>query len=114
MPAKPHPSVDPSALDGEAMLLAVYRAAERVTAELDLTRALEAIIACVRNPLGLDRAGVFLFRRRRGLLIRLIGVGLDGSLEYGGDTPIAITDRKGPMQRVALGEIPYFHSHDVR
>ena len=42
------------------MLLAVYRAAERVAAELDLSRALEEIIACVRGPLGLDRAGGFL------------------------------------------------------
>jgi GAF domain-containing protein/anti-sigma regulatory factor (Ser/Thr protein kinase) len=114
MPANPHSSIDPSVLDGEAMLLAVYQAAERVTAELDLTRALEAIITCVRSPLGLERAGVFLYRRRRGDLIRLIGVALDGTLEYGQDAPISIADRKGPMQRVALGEIPYFHSHDVR
>src|SRR5215213_9809112 len=75
MPADPRADVDPTACDGEAMLLAVYRAAERVTAELDLSCALEEIIACVRDPLGLDRAGVFLYRRRRGDLILLIGVG---------------------------------------
>jgi GAF domain-containing protein/anti-sigma regulatory factor (Ser/Thr protein kinase) len=96
------------------MLLAVYRAAERVTAELDLTRALEEIIACVRHPLGLDRAGVFLLRPRRGDLTRLIGVGHDGSLEYGSEEPIPMADRHGPMQQVARGELPYFHSHDVR
>jgi GAF domain-containing protein/anti-sigma regulatory factor (Ser/Thr protein kinase) len=95
------------------MLMAVYRAAERVTAELDLTRALEEIIACVRHPLGLDRAGVFLLRQRRGDLIHLIGVSLEGGLEYGSGAEISLADRKGPMQQVARGEIPYFLSHDV-
>lgn len=96
------------------MLLAVYRAAERVTAELDLTRALEEIIACVRGPLGLDRAGVFLYRPRRRDLVRLIGIGRDGSVEYGPEASIPIDDEHDPMQRVALGRIPFFHSHDVR
>jgi GAF domain-containing protein/anti-sigma regulatory factor (Ser/Thr protein kinase) len=99
---------------GEAMLMAVYQAAERVTAETDLTRALEAILACVHDPLGLDRAGVFLYRRQRGDLVRVIGVGLDGAIEHGPEARILISDRRGPMQRVALGLIPYFHSHDVR
>lgn len=114
MSADSHSAMDHSLSDDQAMLVAVYRAAERVTAELDLTRALEEIIACVRNPLGLDRAGVFLYQRGRGVLVRLIGVGHDGRLEYGPDRPIPMSDRRGPMQRVALGEIPYFHSHDVR
>jgi GAF domain-containing protein/anti-sigma regulatory factor (Ser/Thr protein kinase) len=96
------------------MLLAVYRAAERVTAELDLTRALEEIIACVRNPLGLDRAGVFLHRPRRDDLVNLLGVSLSGSLEYDSCETISMGDSRGPMQRVARGEIPYFLSHDVR
>src|SRR5437763_1676076 len=100
--AEPHPSPESSTLDGEAMLYAVYRAAERVTAELDLTRALEEIIACVRNPLGLDRAGVFLYRRRRGDLVRLIGVGTTGEVEHGAEVSIPIAVRQGPMQRVAL------------
>src|SRR3954466_16225527 len=109
---------DPDAMspgfNDEAMLQAVYRAAERVTAELDLTAALEEIIACVRNPLGLDRAGVFLNRPHRHDLIRLIGVGLDGKIELGPEVPIPIGDGSGPMQQVALGQIPFFHSHDVR
>src|SRR5438034_7393455 len=100
--------------DDEAMLQAVYRAAERVTAELDLSAALEEIIACVRNPLGLDRAGVFLYRPDCQDLIRLIGVGLNGEIEIGPESPIPISDGTGPMQQVALGRIPCFHSHDVR
>ncbi len=107
-------AASPSLLDDEAMLLAVYHAAERVTAETELSRALEAIIACVRDPLGLDRAGVFLYRPRLGDLIRLIGVGLDGALEHGPEVSIAISDRGGPMQQVVLGKIPFFHSHDIR
>jgi GAF domain-containing protein/anti-sigma regulatory factor (Ser/Thr protein kinase) len=96
------------------MLFAVYRAAERLTAELNLDKALEEIIACVRDPLGLDRAGVFLYRPRRQDLVRLIGVGNDGALEFGPEAPVPMADGQGPMQQVALGRIPYFHSHDVR
>jgi GAF domain-containing protein/anti-sigma regulatory factor (Ser/Thr protein kinase) len=96
------------------MLLAVYRAAERVTAELDLARALEEIIACVRSPLGLDRAGVFIYRPGQRDLVRLIGVGSDGAVEHGPEEPIPIGNGHGPMQQVALGQIPFFHSHDVR
>jgi GAF domain-containing protein/anti-sigma regulatory factor (Ser/Thr protein kinase) len=115
MSAHPEADSDPQKNpDGEAMLLAVYRAAERVTAELDLDRALEEIIACVRGPLGLDRAGVFLYRPRKQDLVRLVGVGDDGTLEYGPEASIPIEDRRGPMQQVALGLIPFFHSHDVR
>jgi GAF domain-containing protein/anti-sigma regulatory factor (Ser/Thr protein kinase) len=109
-----HSAAEPPSFDGEAMLLAVYRAAERVTAELDLDAALEEIIACVRSPLGLDRAGVFLYRRHRQDLVRLIGVGQDGRIEYGPEAPIPLDGGRGPMQQVALGRIPFFHSHDVR
>src|SRR5436305_14235539 len=105
MPAPPDPPSNRSPADGEAMLLAVYRAAERVTAELDLAAALEEIIACVRNPLGLDRAGVFLYRPHRQDLIRLIGVGLDGTVQHGPEVPILIVDGSGPMQQVALGRL---------
>jgi GAF domain-containing protein/anti-sigma regulatory factor (Ser/Thr protein kinase) len=114
MSAYPHSEATPPHFDDEAMLRAVYRAAERVTAELDLTAALEEIIACVRSPLGLDRAGVFLYRPHRQDLIRLIGVGRDGVIEHGPEDPIPIEDGRGPMQQVALGRIPYFLSHDVR
>jgi GAF domain-containing protein/anti-sigma regulatory factor (Ser/Thr protein kinase) len=114
MSAPPDPQSNQSPTDGEAMLLAVYRAAERVTAELDLARALEAIIACVRSPLGLDRAGVFIYRPQRRDLVRVIGVGTDGAVEHGPEEPILIGDARGPMQQVALGQIPFFHSHDVR
>jgi GAF domain-containing protein/anti-sigma regulatory factor (Ser/Thr protein kinase) len=114
MPFPPDPQADQHSFDGEAMLLAVYRAAERVTAEFDLARALEAIIACVRSPLGLDRAGVFIYRPQRRDLVRLIGVGTDGAVEHGPEEPILIEDGRGPMQQVALGRIPFFHSHDVR
>lgn len=110
----PAPEPDAPLFDGEAMLLAVYRAAERVTAEFDLALALEEILACVRSPLGLDRAGVFIYRSRRRDLIRLIGVGSDGAVEHGPEAPIPIGNGRGPMQQVALGRIPFFHSHDVR
>src|SRR5436190_16096782 len=96
------PEAKSTGFDDEAMLLAVYRAAERVTAELHLSRALEEIIACVRNPLGLDRAGVFFYRPRRRDLVRLIGIGLDGAVEHGPEVPILIGDGSGPMQQVAL------------
>src|SRR5437879_4437979 len=106
----PDPDATKPGYDDEAMLRAVYRAAERVTAELDLAAALEEIIACVRNPLGLDRAGVFLYRPHREDLIRLIGVGRGGAIEHGPEVPIPIEGGIGPMQQVALGLIPYFHS----
>src|SRR5262245_38801130 len=97
MTTQSDPESNSAGFGDEAMLQAVYRAAERVTAELDLTAALEEIIACVRSPLGLDRAGVFLYRPHRQDLTRLIGVGLDGVIEHGPEDPIPIVDGTGPM-----------------
>jgi anti-sigma regulatory factor (Ser/Thr protein kinase) len=62
-----------------------------------------------------DRVGIFYHDRAAAQLIRLVGINPEGEREYAAPAPIhVLPEHGGPLQRVARGELPYFHSHDVR
>ncbi len=101
-------------LDGR-LWHAVCRAAEELVQETDLIRALESIIGSIRLALDLDRVGIFWHDRTTAQLIRLVGIAPDGAREYAPRQAIRMEPGLGgPIRQVVRGEIPYFHSHDVR
>ena len=109
MEQKPHCSPAP---DEGRLWKAVCSAASDLMQERDLTRALVGIIRTVTHDLGLDRVGIFLCDQAQGQVRRLVGIDPHGDLEYDGD--YMPTDGPGPLEGVIRGEIPYFHTHDIR
>lgn len=94
---------------------AICHAAGHIVQETNLTAALEAIIASVRQCLELDRVGIFLYDRCAAELRRLVGIDDRGEIEYEAPEPHAVPPTGGgPLQQVARGDISYFYSRDVR